>query len=231
MRSRQPKVLHRLCGRPLIAYALRIARTLADRIVLVVRPRPSEIAQVAGADVTRGRVQRERLGHRPRGAAGARGVRDSGPILVLPGDMPLLTVETIERLARAPRADRSRRHDPDRARRQSARLWAGAAPAGAGQPGSSRSAMPPTISGRSSRDQHLRVLLRRSAAVGGPRRGAARQRPGRVLPHRRHRHPGRGPGRGSRPSWCPTPCEAHGVNDRRQLAAVAAIQRRRILDR
>src|SRR6266851_5007311 len=36
MRSRQPKVLHPLCGRALIAYPLRAARTLADRIVLVV---------------------------------------------------------------------------------------------------------------------------------------------------------------------------------------------------
>ena len=43
MRSRQPKVLHELCGRPLITYPLRVARTLADRIV-VLTPRPGRIA-------------------------------------------------------------------------------------------------------------------------------------------------------------------------------------------
>jgi bifunctional UDP-N-acetylglucosamine pyrophosphorylase/glucosamine-1-phosphate N-acetyltransferase len=96
MRSRQPKVLHRLCGRPLIAYPLRIARTLADRIVLVVPPQADEVVQVAGADV-RAVVQRERLGT-GHAVLQARGECGPGPILVLPGDMPLLTVETIERL-------------------------------------------------------------------------------------------------------------------------------------
>ena len=43
MRSRTPKVLHPLCGRPLIGYALRLARTLADRVVLVVGPNLSLI--------------------------------------------------------------------------------------------------------------------------------------------------------------------------------------------
>jgi bifunctional UDP-N-acetylglucosamine pyrophosphorylase / glucosamine-1-phosphate N-acetyltransferase len=96
MRSRQPKVLHRLCGRPLIAYPLRIARTLADRIVLVVPPQADEVVQVAGADV-RAVVQRERLGT-GHAVLQARDECGLGPILVLPGDMPLLTVETIERL-------------------------------------------------------------------------------------------------------------------------------------
>ncbi|HEY7649310.1 MAG TPA: bifunctional UDP-N-acetylglucosamine diphosphorylase/glucosamine-1-phosphate N-acetyltransferase GlmU [Methylomirabilota bacterium] len=96
MRSRQPKVLHRLCGRPLIAYPLRIARTLADRIVLVVPPQADEVVQVAGADV-RAVVQRERLGT-GHAVLQAREECGPGPILVLPGDMPLLTVETIERL-------------------------------------------------------------------------------------------------------------------------------------
>ena len=38
MRSRQPKVLHELCGRPLISYSLRLARAVGERIVLVVGP-------------------------------------------------------------------------------------------------------------------------------------------------------------------------------------------------
>ena len=42
MRSRQPKVLHPLCGRALIAYPLRAARSLADRIVLVVGPNAAD---------------------------------------------------------------------------------------------------------------------------------------------------------------------------------------------
>jgi bifunctional UDP-N-acetylglucosamine pyrophosphorylase/glucosamine-1-phosphate N-acetyltransferase len=96
MRSRQPKVLHRLCGLPLIAYPLRIARTLADRVVLVVPPHADEVVRVAGADV-HAVVQRERLGT-GHAVLQAREACGAGPILVLPSDMPLLTVETIERL-------------------------------------------------------------------------------------------------------------------------------------
>ena len=98
MRSRQPKVLHELCGRPLITYPLRVARTLADRIVLVVGPNSETVCAVAGDGV--GIVeQRERLG---TGHAVLQARQEcesaSGPIVVLPGDVPLLSVETIERL-------------------------------------------------------------------------------------------------------------------------------------
>src|SRR3989441_5736329 len=98
MRSRQPKVLHRLCGRPLIGYPLRIARTLADRIVIVTPPNADEVATLAGPDV-RTVVQRERLGT-GHAALQAREACGNGTILVLPGDMPLLTADTIERLVR-----------------------------------------------------------------------------------------------------------------------------------
>ena len=98
MRSRQPKVLHELCGRPLITYPLRLARTLADRIVLVVGPEAESIAAIVGDDVAIVE-QGERLGT-GHAVLQARVQCQSaaGPILVLPGDMPLLSVETLERL-------------------------------------------------------------------------------------------------------------------------------------
>jgi bifunctional UDP-N-acetylglucosamine pyrophosphorylase / glucosamine-1-phosphate N-acetyltransferase len=96
MRSRQPKVLHPLCGRPLISYPLRAARSLADRIVLVVGPNADDVVAAAGSDV-RAVVQAERLGS-GHAVLQARRECDDGTILVLPGDMPLLSVETIERL-------------------------------------------------------------------------------------------------------------------------------------
>jgi bifunctional UDP-N-acetylglucosamine pyrophosphorylase/glucosamine-1-phosphate N-acetyltransferase len=98
MRSRQPKVLHELCGRPLITYALRLARTLADRIVLVVGPNSESVCAAAGEGIAIVE-QRERLGT-GHAVLQAREQCESaaGPILVLPGDVPLLSVETIERL-------------------------------------------------------------------------------------------------------------------------------------
>lgn len=102
MRSRRPKVLHRLCGRHLIGYPLRLARALADRIVVVVPPSSDEVAALAGPDV-RTVVQSERLGT-GHAVLQAREACGSGTILVLPGDVPLLRVETIERLVTHHRA-------------------------------------------------------------------------------------------------------------------------------
>src|SRR5262245_66040185 len=97
MRSRTPKMLPRMCGRPLIAYPLRLARTLSDRVVMVVGPGADDIRALVGQDVAIAE-QLERLGTghavlQTRSACHAEGL-----ILVLAGDMPLLSLETLERL-------------------------------------------------------------------------------------------------------------------------------------
>ena len=61
MRSRQPKVLHPLCGRPLIGYVLRTARVVADRLVMVVGSNAEGVRATAGDTITFVE-QRERLG-------------------------------------------------------------------------------------------------------------------------------------------------------------------------
>ena len=105
MRSRQPKVLHPLCGRPLIAYPLRAARTLADRIVLVVGPHADSVRAAAGDDV-RVVEQSERLGT-GHAVLQARAECGDGTVMVLPADMPLLSAETLDRLLRHHRATRA----------------------------------------------------------------------------------------------------------------------------
>ena len=96
MRSRQPKVLHPLCGRPLIAYALRTARALADSTVVVAGPNADDLRVAAGDGVTFVE-QRERLGT-GHALGQARAACGDGPIVVLAADMPLLSSETLERL-------------------------------------------------------------------------------------------------------------------------------------
>jgi bifunctional UDP-N-acetylglucosamine pyrophosphorylase / glucosamine-1-phosphate N-acetyltransferase len=98
MHSRQPKVLHELCGRPLVTYPLRVARTLADRVVVVAPPGQDALRDVVGQDVTVVE-QRERLGT-GHAVLQARDVCSEGTILVLPGDVPLLSAETIDRLVK-----------------------------------------------------------------------------------------------------------------------------------
>src|SRR5713101_8798788 len=51
MRSRQPKVFHSLCGRPLIAYPLRAAHALADRFVVVAPPETPTLREALPADI------------------------------------------------------------------------------------------------------------------------------------------------------------------------------------
>src|SRR5205807_552096 len=96
MRSRHPKVLHRLCGRPLLGYPLRLARALGDRIVVVVGREAAEVRAAAGPGVEFAE-QAERLGtgHAVQQARAACG---DGAIVVLPGDTPLLSEATVTRL-------------------------------------------------------------------------------------------------------------------------------------
>ncbi len=102
MRSRQPKILHPLCGRPLIGYALRTARVLADRIVVVLGPNAEPArALIDGAAVVE---QRERLGTGHALLQAREAAADAGTILVLPADVPLLSSETLERLVKHHRA-------------------------------------------------------------------------------------------------------------------------------
>ena len=97
MRSRTPKVLHRLCGRPLISYPLRLAQTLADRVVMVVGPNAGGVRALVGEGVTIAE-QRERLGTGHAVQQARETCPATGALLVLAADMPLLLLETIERL-------------------------------------------------------------------------------------------------------------------------------------
>ena len=106
MRSRRPKVLHRLGGHPLIAFPVDLAGRLGGRLVLVVGPGGEEIRQALGRTTNVHFVeQKERLGtgHALLQARSACG-NGAGTILVLPGDTPLLSEATLRRLVDSHRA-------------------------------------------------------------------------------------------------------------------------------
>ena len=107
MRSAAPKVLHRVAGRPLVAFPIALARSLgAERIVVVVgHGREAVEAAVralpGGADV-RFAVQKEQrgTGHAVMAALPAL-AGHRGPVLVLSGDVPLLGRPSIAALSKA----------------------------------------------------------------------------------------------------------------------------------
>lgn len=104
LKSKLSKVMHSLCGRPMIDYVLEVSRTL----------RPKKIALVLGYDrktvqehLRGGRDlvfahQRERLGTAHATGIGLKALGvTSGKILILNGDVPLLKSATLRKLIMA----------------------------------------------------------------------------------------------------------------------------------
>ncbi|MGE5746080.1 MAG: bifunctional UDP-N-acetylglucosamine diphosphorylase/glucosamine-1-phosphate N-acetyltransferase GlmU [Solirubrobacterales bacterium] len=102
MRSAVPKVLHEVCGRPMIAWPVLAAREAgADRICVIVSP-DRDLSSVL-PDGTETIVQPEADGTGGALRAAAEVVRDSDTVLVLSGDTPLLGAKAIEGMLAAHR--------------------------------------------------------------------------------------------------------------------------------
>jgi len=229
MRSRQPKVLHELCGRPLISYCLRLARTVGDRIVLVVGPDADGVRAQTGEGVAIVE-QRERLGtgHAVLQArADCEGI--AGPILVLPSDVPLLSVETIERLVS---------HHATTGAAATVLTAIVDRPNGYGRVLRQGGRVKRIVEDRDATDDEKKVTeINTSVYCFDARRlwpALERVRPendqGEYYLTDVIALLGKAGGR-IEAIAVEDPEEALGVNDRKQLAALAAIQRRRILDR
>src|SRR3954447_972284 len=106
MKSDTPKVLHQICGRPMIGWPIRAAQEAgggrgggAGRVVVVDGPKRRLADQLPeGVEVA---VQEEPngTGDAVRSAAGHIGPDDT--VLILMGDVPLITAEALEGLASA----------------------------------------------------------------------------------------------------------------------------------
>lgn len=104
MKSARPKVLHRVAGRPMIEHVLRTAARLHPATTTVVVGHGASLVRnaLAGWDEVTFVVQPEQRGtaHAVLQAESVLAGRD-GTLLLLSGDVPLLTVETLVRLQTA----------------------------------------------------------------------------------------------------------------------------------
>src|SRR5665647_981375 len=100
MRSALPKVLHPLCGQPLISYPVRLARQLGSMAtVLVVGHGAAAVEAALVADGVHFALQAEQLGTGHALLCAHAALADfSGTILLLCGDVPLLRAETVTQL-------------------------------------------------------------------------------------------------------------------------------------
>ena len=96
MKSDLPKVLHRLCGRPMLAYVVDAARELTGTRPLVVVGHRADLVRQTLGDTAESVVQQPQLGtgHAVMQAQAAlEGKADT--VLVLYGDTPFIAVETL----------------------------------------------------------------------------------------------------------------------------------------
>jgi bifunctional UDP-N-acetylglucosamine pyrophosphorylase/glucosamine-1-phosphate N-acetyltransferase len=102
MRSALPKVLHEICGRPMVAWPILAAKAAgADRVCVIVSPDRDLSAALPNGTETIVQPEADGTGGALRAAADV--VRASDTILILSGDHPLVSAEIIEGLVAAHR--------------------------------------------------------------------------------------------------------------------------------
>lgn len=108
MNSKKSKVLHEILGRPMLGHVLSKARALnPDRIVVVTGHRAEEVETYLQREGVVFARQKEQLGTGHAFAQAVPHLDGSGDIVVLCGDTPLVTTETLQGLLDQHREKRS----------------------------------------------------------------------------------------------------------------------------
>jgi bifunctional UDP-N-acetylglucosamine pyrophosphorylase/glucosamine-1-phosphate N-acetyltransferase len=100
MRSAVPKLLHPLCGRPMVGWPVAAARDAGAAKIVVVDGPDLSLAPSLEDDVVVS-VQARPLGTADAVRAAAEQIDPDGTVVVLSGDVPLITPQTIRGLAQA----------------------------------------------------------------------------------------------------------------------------------
>jgi bifunctional UDP-N-acetylglucosamine pyrophosphorylase/glucosamine-1-phosphate N-acetyltransferase len=102
MKSDIPKVMHRVAGRTMVGWVVDAVASLDADVTVVTAPNADELRSNLPDGVS-SCIQKERLGtgHAVQVAIDHFGGVEGDAVLVLPGDTPLLTSETLQRLVEA----------------------------------------------------------------------------------------------------------------------------------
>ncbi len=97
MRSATPKVLHTVCGRPIVGWAVRLGQEIgAKRIIVVVGSEQDEVQTALAPMGVETVVQADPLGTAHAALQARSALADhEGPVLIMNGDHPLYRAETI----------------------------------------------------------------------------------------------------------------------------------------
>lgn len=98
MKSTRSKVLHQVFGKPLVAYSIEAAAYVgAKDVCLVVGHQAEQVKQTIGDCVTYA-LQEEQLGTGHAVMQAIDFIEDEGEVIILCGDTPLITGETLEKM-------------------------------------------------------------------------------------------------------------------------------------
>jgi bifunctional UDP-N-acetylglucosamine pyrophosphorylase/glucosamine-1-phosphate N-acetyltransferase len=100
MKSAVPKVLHDVCGRPMVLWAVKAAQAAGAAKVVVVGS-PGDALNGALPEDVKLAVQEQPLGTGDAVRSAAGEIDPDSPVVVLSGDVPLITADTIRALAEA----------------------------------------------------------------------------------------------------------------------------------
>jgi bifunctional UDP-N-acetylglucosamine pyrophosphorylase / glucosamine-1-phosphate N-acetyltransferase len=100
LKSKRPKVLHEIGGRPLLAYVIAAATAVVppDRVYVIIGHEAGRVREVAGSSGVRFVEQTEQRGTGHAIQCAREAVAGFENIIVLSGDVPLIRPETIEEL-------------------------------------------------------------------------------------------------------------------------------------
>src|SRR2546421_2809020 len=97
MRSAQPKVLHPICGRPMLLWVVEAARQAgAGRVVCITRPGEGVAERLDGRVEIAEQVEGEGTG--AAGLAAREAIKGSDAVVILSGDHPLISAEALREL-------------------------------------------------------------------------------------------------------------------------------------
>ncbi len=107
MKSDIPKVLHPLCGTPMIQYVIDTVKKLRPEEIVTVINKDHKPLKELLKDKTSIAIQKKALGTADALRTGIRTIKKRAPILVINGDTPLVRLETLKRFIKLHRAEQS----------------------------------------------------------------------------------------------------------------------------
>ncbi|MEJ5228807.1 MAG: bifunctional UDP-N-acetylglucosamine diphosphorylase/glucosamine-1-phosphate N-acetyltransferase GlmU [Pseudothermotoga sp.] len=103
MKSKYPKVVHPLCGKPMIQWVLDAVSEVADKVCVVVGYQAEKVKEILSGNVEVA-YQPEQLGTAHAVMSARHFIDPSDDVLILYGDMPLVRGETLKRVIEAHRS-------------------------------------------------------------------------------------------------------------------------------